>query len=88
MDMVRILYNNPSKCFSRKNGKNYAFSEATIMLDKKLETLGVKYQRQYDLLKGVINSDKKKSSKILKDDITDKELMEILVSKTIEVVLH
>lgn len=58
------------------------------MLDKKLETLGVKYQRQYDLLKGVINSDKKKSSKILKDDITDKELMEILVSKTIEVVLR
>lgn len=88
MDMVRILYNNPSKCFSRKNGKNYTFSEATIMLDKKLETLGVKYQRQYDLLKGVMNSDKKKSSKILKDDITDKELMEILVSKTIEVVLR
>lgn len=58
------------------------------MLDKKLETLGVKYQRQYDLLKGVMNSDKKKSSKILKDDITDKELMEILVSKTIEVVLR
>ncbi len=86
--MVRILYNNPSKCFSRKNGKNYTFSEATIMLDKKLETLGIKYQRQYGLLKGVINSDKKKSSKILKDDITDKELMEILVSKTIEVVLH
>ena len=28
MDMVRILYINPSKCFNRKNGKNYTYSEA------------------------------------------------------------
>lgn len=59
MAMVSVLYNNPSKCFNRKNGKNYTFSEAT-MLDKKLENLGVQYQRQYDLLKGVIEADKKK----------------------------
>lgn len=43
-----------SRCFNRKNGKNYTFSEATEMLDKKLENLGVQYQRQYGLLKGVI----------------------------------
>lgn len=60
MAMVSVLYNNPSKCFNRKNGKNYTFSEATKMLDKKLENLGVQYQRQYDLLKGVIEADKKK----------------------------
>ena len=42
MDMVRILYTNPSKCFNRKNGKNYSFEEATRMLDNKLEELGVK----------------------------------------------
>ena len=41
MDMVRVLYMNPSKCFSRKNGKNYSTSEAIIMLDKRLEELGV-----------------------------------------------
>ena len=29
MDMVRILYMNPAKCFSRKNGKNYTTKEAT-----------------------------------------------------------
>ena len=45
-----------SRCFNRKNGKNYTFSEATEMLDKKLENLGVQYQRQYDLLKGVIEA--------------------------------
>ena len=50
IDMVRILYMNPSKCFSRRNGKNYSRGEATEMLDKKLETLGVNFQRQYDLI--------------------------------------
>ena len=39
--MVRVLYMNPSKCFSRKNGKNYSTIEAIIMLDKRLEELGV-----------------------------------------------
>lgn len=37
MEMVRILYNNSTKCFNRKNVKNYSFDEATLMLDKKLE---------------------------------------------------
>ena len=32
IDMVRVLYMNPSKCFNRKNGKNYTFSETTKML--------------------------------------------------------
>ena len=88
IDMVRVLYMNPSKCFNRKNGKNYSFAEATMMLDKKLEELGVKYQRQYDLIKGVISSDSKKYSKIKKEDITDKEMFEILVSKTLEMIFH
>lgn len=82
MEMVRILYNNPSKCFNRKNGKNYSFNEATIMLDKKLENLGVKYGKQYNLIKGVISSDKKKYENMGKLDITDKEIFTILVSKT------
>lgn len=36
IEMIRILYTNPSKCFNRKNGKNYTFTEVTEMLDKKL----------------------------------------------------
>ena len=88
IEMVRILYNNPTKCFNRKNGKNYSFAEATLMLDKKLENLGVKYGRQYDLIKGVLASDKKKYDKIKTDDITDKEILEMLVSKTINLVFE
>lgn len=88
MDMVRVLYMNPSKCFNRKNGKNYSFAEATMMLDKKLEELGVKYQRQYDLIKGVLSADNKKSNKVIKEDITDKEMFEILVSKLTEFVFQ
>ena len=76
MAMVSVLYNNPSKCFNRKNGKNYTFSEATEMLDKKLENLGVQYQRQYDLLKGVIEADKKKYSNLSKDNLSDKEIID------------
>ena len=86
--MVRVLYMNPSKCFNRKNGKNYSFAEATMMLDKKLEEFGVKYQKQYDLIKGVISSDSKKHSKVKKGYITGKEMFEILVSKTLEMMFH
>ena len=62
--MVRVLYMNPSKCFSRKNGKNYTTSEATKMLDNRLEELGVNFDRQYHLIKGVLEADKKKYDKI------------------------
>ena len=61
--MVRILYMNPSKCFSRKNNKNYTREEATRMLDNTLEELGVNYGRQYDLIKGVLASNKEKFDK-------------------------
>ena len=88
MDMVRILYNNPSKCFSRKNGKNYSYNEAIEMLDKKLEDLGVKYQRQYDLIKGVLASDKRKYDKVKNDNISDKDIMELLVSKSIQMLFE
>ena len=84
MDMIRVLYMNPSKCFSRKNGKNYTRSEAIDLLDKKLEELGVNYQRQYDLIKGVLESDKKKYDKIKKSDISDKEILDMLISKGIQ----
>lgn len=84
MDMVRVLYMNPSKCFSRKNNKNYTKSEAIKMLDNILEELGVNYQRQYDLIKGVLASDKKKFDRIKKEDISDKEILEILVSRGIQ----
>ena len=86
MDMVRVLYMNPSKCFSRKNNKNYTKDEATRMLDNTLEELGVNYQRQYDLIKGVLASDKKKFDKIKKTDISDKEILEILVSRGIQTI--
>ena len=59
-----------------------------MMLDKKLEELGVKYQRQYDLIKGVLSADNKKSNKVIKEDITDKEMFEILVSKLTEFVFQ
>ena len=88
MEIIRILYTNPSKCFNRKNGKNYTFAAATEMLDKKLENLGIKYARQYDLIKGVLAADKKKMEKQKTDNITDKEIIEILVSKTIAMVLE
>ena len=58
------------------------------MLDKKLENLGIKYARQYDLIKGVLAADKKKMEKLKPDNITDKEIIEILVSKTINLVLE
>ena len=88
MDMVRVLYMNPAKCFSRKNGKNYSQKEATEMLDKRLEELGVNFSRQYDLIKGVLESDKKKYDKIKKEDISDKEIVEILVSKCIQIMFE
>ena len=88
MDMVRVLYLNPSKCFNRKNGKNYSFSEATMMLDKKLEVLGVQFYRQYDLIKGVLEADKKKYSKLMKKDIDDRKIIEMLASKLIQMIFE
>lgn len=86
--MFRILYTNPSRCFNRKNGKNYSYNEALEMLDKRMEELGLMYQRQYDLIKGVLDSDKKKFDKLKKEDITDKDIIEILVSKTIGMIFE
>ena len=57
---------NPSKCFSRKNNKNYTIEEAIRVLDNTLEELGVNYGRQYDLIKGVLASNKEKFDKIKK----------------------
>ena len=79
---------NPSKCFSRKNGKNYTRNEAIKMLDNKLEELGVNYQRKYDLLKGVLSADKKKYEKLKVEDISDREVLEMLISKGIQCVFE
>ena len=89
--MVSVLYNNPSKCFNRKNGKNYSYNDSyrlalkKIKLDKKLENLGVKYQRQYDLIKGVLAADKRKYGKLSSDNLSDKEIIEIMVSKLFKI---
>ena len=58
------------------------------MLDKRMEELGLMYQRQYDLIKGVLDSDKKKFDKLKREDITDKDIIEILVSKTIGMIFE
>ncbi len=44
------------------------------MLDNTLEELGVNYQRQYDLIKGVLISDKKKFDKLKKLNISIEEI--------------
>lgn len=67
--------------FYRNNGKNYTYGEAIVLLDKRMENLGIMYQKQYDLLKGVISSDKKKFDKLYKEDYSDKELFDLVVSK-------
>lgn len=86
--MVRILYMNPSKCFSRKNSKNYTTIEATRMLDNRLEELGIMFDRQYHLIKGVLESDKKKYDKIKVSDIEDSEIVKILISKYIQIMFE
>lgn len=71
MDVVEALYSNPTKVFNRKNGKNYPYREAVKKLDEKLEDLGVKYGRQYELIKGVLNNDNKKYKDLKREDIDD-----------------
>ena len=88
MDMVRILYMNPAKCFSRKNGKNYTTSEATKMLDGRLEVLGTMFDKQYSLIKGVLDSDNKKLKRASCDDISDEEIIKILVSKYFQIIFE
>ncbi len=88
IDAIRILYMNPSKCFSRKNGKNYSTKEATKMLDTTLENLGVKFDRQYNLIKGVLESDKKKYDKLFDHDIDDSKVIEILISRYIQMIFE
>lgn len=45
MDMIRVLYMNPSKCFNRKNGKNCSHN---IIRD-----IHKKYIRNKDLIKNI-----------------------------------
>lgn len=86
MDAIRILYMNPAKCFSRKNGKNYTTREATRMLDGRLEVLGTMFEKQYSLIKGVLDSDNKKYKKSDYDNISDEEMIKILVSKYFQII--
>lgn len=87
-DMVDILYCNPSGCFGRKNGKKYTSSEAIEMLDKKLEVLGTAFDKQYKLIKGILESDKKRLNNISNYDIkSDEELINLLVSKFVKIMI-
>ena len=88
MDAIRILYMNPANCFSRKNGKNYTTSEATKMLDRRLGVLGTMFDRQYTLIKGVLGSDNKKYKKKDFDEISDEEIIKILVSKYFQIIFE
>lgn len=83
-DMVEILYINPKNCFGRKNGKSYTTAEARKMLDKRLEILGTLYDKQYKLLKGVLESDNKKLKKINDINIDDDQIIDLLVSKFVK----
>ena len=84
-DMVEVLYANPTKCFNRKNGKNYTRGEAKEMLDKRLEILGKAYDDQFQMIKGVLDSDNRKFKKISDDNVlNDKELIDFMVSKVIK----
>ena len=88
MDAVRILYMNPSKCFSRRNGKNYTTKEATKMLDGRLEILGTMFDKQYSLIKGVLESDNKKLKRASCNDISDEEIIKILISKYFQIIFE
>jgi hypothetical protein len=88
MDMVRILYMNPVKCFSRRNGKRYSNKDATKMLDGRLEVLGTMFDKQYSLIKGVLDSDNKKLKRASCDDISDEEIIKILISKYFQMIFE
>lgn len=61
----------------KKNGKSYTTSEAMEMLDKRLEILGTLYDKQYKLLKGVLESDNKKLKKINDKEIDDDQIIDL-----------
>ena len=86
-DMVEVLYTNPKSCFGRKNGKSYTISEAREMLDKRLEILGTLYDKQYKLLKGVLESDNKKLKKINDKEIDEDQIIDLLVSKFVKKII-
>ena len=83
-DMVEVLYTNPKSCFGRKNGRSYTVAE---MLDKRLEILGTLYDKQYKLLKGVLESDNKKLKKINDKEIDDDQIIDLLVSKFVKKII-
>lgn len=49
------------------------------MLDKRLEILGTLYDKQYKLLKGVLESDNKKLKKINDKEIDDNHIIYLLI---------
>ena len=62
-------------------------SEAREMLDKRLEILGTLYDKQYKLLKGVLESDNKKLKKINDKEIDDDQIIDLLVSKFVKKII-
>lgn len=86
-DMVEVLYCNLVGCFGRKNGKYYSFKEAQSMLDKKLEVLGSAFSKQFDLVKGVLESDNKKLKALNNGcdlNLNNMEILNLTVSKVIQ----
>ena len=58
------------------------------MLDDRLEVLGTMFDRQYSLIKGVLDSDNKKYKKRDYDNISDEEIIKILVSKYFQIIFE
>ena len=55
------------------------------MLDKRLEILGKAYDDQFQMIKGVLDSDNRKLKKLSDDNVlNDKELIDFMVSKVIK----
>lgn len=57
-DVYQNLMVNPSEAFNRQNGKPVAKAEAIKKLDRLAENLGSRIDRQDNLLKGVMDSDR------------------------------
>ena len=81
LDLYDVLSTNPSKVFSRKNGKNYNYATSIRMLDKKFEELGVAFTKQYKLIDGLLSSLKKKKMEFKDTNIDEDKIIMNMASK-------
>ena len=80
----RVFLLLSKSCFGRKNGRSYTVAEVREMFDKRLEIFGSLYDKQYKLLKGVLESDNKKLKKINDINIDDDQIIDLLLSKFVK----